>query len=112
MRLIRLMAMIVAALLLGACAQEPAWHKQDGSAAAFEKDTATCFRGASIQAQAQLADQVAPPPPPQMELRLSQGRVEDTMRAPRKAASQQENALRSKLYSQCMQRLGYRPTKP
>ena len=45
---------------------------------------------------------------PQIELRASRGRVHDAAGGARKAASLAENALRNRLYSECMQRLGYR----
>ncbi len=45
---------------------------------------------------------------PQIELRPSQGRIHDTAGSARQDASSAENALRNRLYSECMQRLGYR----
>ncbi|MBC8239412.1 MAG: hypothetical protein H8E30_02945 [Alphaproteobacteria bacterium] len=105
MRWVSLMAL----LLLAACAREPVWSKPGGSAAIFEQDTTACFRGASIQAQDQAGGQGAAP---QIELRSSLGKVHDATGASGKATSLRENALRSKLYSQCMHRLGYRRTEP
>jgi hypothetical protein len=102
---------IVALAMLAACAGEPAWRKEGGSKAIFEQDTTACFRGASNQARAQMGNRGAAVAP-QIELRSSQGRIHDAAGASRKAASLQENARRSQLYSQCMQRLGYRRGKP
>ncbi len=111
MRLVSAMALSLMTLsLLAACAGEPVWNKQDGSQAAFEKDTTACFRSASVQAQARTGNQGAMAA--QIELRSSQGKIHDAAGAPRKGASLQESALRSQLYSQCMQRLGYRRGKP
>ncbi len=102
---------IAGSLLLAACAQEAVWHKSGGTAAIFEQDSSTCFRGASIQAQMQIGKRgggVAP----QIELRTNVGRVRDTTASAREAISLEEKAIRGKLYSQCMHRLGYRLAKP
>ena len=112
MRLINPVAFgLTALVLLSACAGEPVWTKQDGNMANFEQDTAACFRSASQQARAQ-ALTARRGAAPQIELRTSQGRIHDSAGTSRTAASLEENAERSRLYSQCMHRLGYRRTKP
>ncbi len=103
-------ALLSMALLAG-CAREPIWHKTGATKAIFEQDTTTCFRAASIQAEQQV-DRRGVTTSPQIELRSSVGRIRDATGATREAVSLQEKALRSKLYSQCMQRLGYRLNKP
>ncbi len=103
--------LIAGALLLAACAQEAVWHKPGGTAAIFEQDSSTCFRGASIQAQIQ-AGKRGGGAAPQIELRPNVGRVRDLSASTREAISLEEKALRGKLYSQCMHRLGYRLSKP
>ena len=82
---------LAAVLVLTACAQEPVWNKAGGSPAMFEQVSSTCFR---------------------IELRSSAGRVRDSAGAARQAISLQEKAIRGKLYSQCMHRLGYRLKEP
>ncbi|MBT4045725.1 MAG: hypothetical protein HN732_08125 [Rhodospirillaceae bacterium] len=108
MRLVSQTALCVVALaMLAACAGAPAWRKEGGTKAALEQDSTGCFRAASNEARAQMGNRSAASAP-QIELRSSQGKIHDAAGASRKAASLQENALRSQLYSQCMQRLGYR----
>ena len=99
---------ITALVLLAACAREPVWSKAGGSKADFDLDSTACFRAGSIQAKAQVGDRSAAAP--QIELRSSQAKVHDAAGASRKATSLEEQALRNRLYSQCMQRLGYRRT--
>ncbi|MDP6872572.1 MAG: hypothetical protein QF521_03510 [Alphaproteobacteria bacterium] len=102
---------LAAVLLLSACAREPAWHKPDGGMAAFGQDSSSCFRSASFQARVEIK-QRGVGAAPQIEVRPSVGRVRDTSAAARLAISMQEKAIRSRLYSQCMHRLGYRPRQP
>ena len=106
MRYLFIMVWLAAMPLLAACADNRAWHKPGGTSELFSRDTTACFRTASIQAQRQMATRAAAGP--QIELRPSQGRIHDTLGSARQAASSAENALRNRLYSECMQRLGYR----
>ncbi|MFP6770977.1 MAG: hypothetical protein VCE74_01315 [Alphaproteobacteria bacterium] len=107
MRYLASMVWLAAMPLLAACADDPAWHKSGGNKEMFSLDTTACFRGASIQAQRQMATRGATAGP-QIELRASGGRVRDAAGGARKAASLAEKALRGRLYSECMHRLGYR----
>lgn len=102
---------LAAVLVLTACAQEPVWNKAGGSPAVFEQVSSTCFRGASIEARVEI-EKRGVGAAPQIELRSSAGRVRDSAGAARQAISLQEKAIRGKLYSQCMHRLGYRLKKP
>ncbi|MBT3370143.1 MAG: hypothetical protein HOA08_20945 [Rhodospirillaceae bacterium] len=103
--------LMAAMLLLTACAAEAVWEKPGGSPAIFDQDTAACFRGASIQAKMQI-DKRGGSVAPQIELRAGAGRVRDLSASTREAISLEEKAIRGKLYSRCMHRLGYRLAKP
>ncbi len=102
-----LLITFLAAPLLAGCAAKPVWDKTGGNTQTFQQDTTACFRGASIQAERQMAKRGATAAP-QIELRGTQGRIRDTSRAARKAASLEEISRRNHLYSECMHRLGYR----
>ena len=51
MRYLFIMVWLAAMPLLAACVDNPAWHKPGGTSELFCRDTTTCFRPASIQAQ-------------------------------------------------------------
>ena len=72
----------------------------------FEQDTSACLRAASIRAKRLMAKRgvVAAP---KFSLRASQSRFRDAVGTSRTAASLGEDAMRNRLYSECMHRLGY-----
>ena len=100
-------ACMLGIFFVAACAQEPVWSKPSGNAEIFKQDSSAWYRGASQQAERQMANRGGATGS-QIDVRTGQNRIRDTTQNAQSAHKLEENAKRNRLYSECMHRLGYR----